>query len=91
MTFLSSRKRRKMHILWNPESGTCSHCGNGFKSVRRFTSDDHHSIFCHSCWKKAQQERREHVMDNREWRDDIAITFDCEIESYGTTQDAIWN
>jgi hypothetical protein len=30
-------------------------------------------------------------MDNREWRDDIAITFDCEIESYGTTQDAIWN
>lgn len=81
-----------MDILWQPESGKCSHCGRKSKMVRRFTYDRRHVIFCFSCWKKAQHGKHEFLVNRDEWKDDIAMAFECEInESHGTTQNNIWH
>jgi len=81
-----------MDILWQPEPGKCSHCERAYKSVRRFTTDKYHVIFCFYCWKKAQKGKQELVVNKEEWVDDTAMTFECEIsESHGTTQDVVWH
>ena len=84
--------KRQMDILWQPESGRCSHCGRKFRAVRRYTTDRYHVFFCHSCWKRAQIGKEELVVDKSEWKDDTAMTFECEFnESHGTTQDVVWH
>ena len=81
-----------MDILWQPESGRCSHCGHSFKTVRRYTTDRYHVIFCFGCWKRAQKGKRELIVSRQEWLDDTAMNFECEIVGrHGTTQDVVWH
>ena len=80
-----------MYILWQPEPGKCSHCEKRSRSVRRFTDGKSHSVFCHTCWKQAQRSKTEYVIDRNEWKDNMAVTFECEInERHGTTQSVVW-
>ncbi len=81
-----------MYILWQPETGKCSYCGRKSRAVRRFTDTKTHSIFCHTCWRQAQRNKVDYVVNKQEWKDDSAITFECEIsEKHGTTQDVVWH
>jgi hypothetical protein len=79
-----------MDILWQPESGICSHCGRRSKVVRRFTTDRYHVFFCFTCWSKAQQGKQDLIVNRSEWKDDTAMTFEVS-ENYGNTQGCAWN
>jgi predicted amidophosphoribosyltransferase len=65
-----------MDILWQPEKGVCSHCGQKFEKVRRFTSEGHHVIFCWSCWSRAQTGSMDLAVGKKEWKDDVAMKFE---------------
>jgi hypothetical protein len=58
-------------ILWQPEVGTCSHCG-GRLQIRRFTADGVHIKFCHGCWNHTQDEC---TFTPIEWVNNFAFIF----------------
>jgi hypothetical protein len=79
----------EMDILWDPERGTCTECGQIAGMVRRFTSGDRHYVFCHACWNDAVKLPLGIV----EWLEDdqIVIEYEDEPSQDGTTQRAYCN
>lgn len=77
------------NILWRPEPGICAQCGESFKEVRRFTTNNWHTVYCFACWSVDQNGC---IVSSLDWADDEAIVFIIE-ESVirGTSQESIWN
>lgn len=49
-------------------------------------------IFCRQCWNSAQEEDDGYFMSAADWKMDMAVRYECDIEdSHGTTQEAVWN
>jgi hypothetical protein len=61
-----------MDILWEPETGTCTECGEGGCTVRRYSSCGRSRTFCFPCWNGAQEP---YLMSSAEWTDDDRVTF----------------
>lgn len=85
------------HILWNPESGTCACCARQLDYVRRFTSENRHTVYCSTCWKFYLEECN---VEPTAWTRDVALNWDvdvtlelnCQGETDGATQAAAgWN
>ena len=61
-----------MDILWEPERGTCTECGDGECLVRRYSSRGRARTFCFPCWSR---EQNPYVMSSQDWSDDECVTF----------------
>jgi len=66
-----------MEILWEPEIGACTECGDGECLVRRFSARGTVRSFCFPCWDAAQCPQ---VMSSRDWKDDERVSFIIESE-----------
>ena len=85
----------EIHVLWQPEMGSCSCCARQM-NVRRFSSPDHNSTYCSSCWgfylEECNIEWSSWTQEiAQEWENDIALELQCG-DTYGASQDSIeWN
>ena len=72
-----------MDILWDPERGKCTECGQEAGMVRRYTTDQKHYVFCHNCWNTMV----ELPLGIVEWLEDDQIVIEYEESSrHGATQ-----
>lgn len=62
-----------MDILWEPEHGTCTECGDSKCLVRRYSSCGRSRTFCFACWSR---EQNPYVMSSQDWSDDECVTFE---------------
>ncbi len=62
-----------MDILWEPERGACTECGDGECLVRRYSSCGRSRTFCYPCWSR---EQNPYLMSSRDWSDDECVTFE---------------
>ncbi len=67
------RRRSNMDILWEPENGKCTECGDPDCLVRRYSSLGRSRTFCYPCWGAHQSP---YVMSSHEWADDECVTFE---------------
>jgi hypothetical protein len=61
-----------MYILWSPEHGQCSVCGQISRLVRRYTTQYWHRIFCQACWNANTDNYHVITFD---WNNDENIIF----------------
>lgn len=86
-----------IHVLWSPETGTCSQCGTKNPHIRRFTSEGSQTLFCQGCWDEFMLECnvslgtwRSDVSDNWHMPVDLSLEFDGDQD--GTSQGVrTWN
>lgn len=62
-----------MDILWEPERGDCTECGDEGCLVRRYSSCGRSRTFCYPCWGR---EQNPYVMSSQDWSDDECVTFE---------------
>ncbi len=61
-----------MDVLWQPERGDCTECGDKNCLVRKYSSMNRVRSFCFPCWDLNQDP---YVMSSQEWEDDECVTF----------------
>lgn len=62
-----------MDILWEPEVGTCTECGEKACGVRKYSSRGRVRTFCFPCWATNQEP---YVMSSLDWRDEERVIFE---------------
>ncbi len=71
-----------MHILWQPEYGTCSWCNNKIDEMRGHSKNGRYIKYCIECWNSSQDRC---ILDNEEWVEKSAYVFTYEESEYVNT------
>lgn len=84
------RRGGVMDILWRPEGGTCSWCGEEREGSRGHSDGTAYWTCCFPCWD-AQQDGC--IIGEEEWAEDTAYVFHSDDRSRpdGTAQGAFPN
>jgi len=92
--YSDDRSMEEVHVLWNPERGSCHQCGIIHENVRRFTAHGCCTMFCSQCWNGFVDDECNVVPG--QWKRDVFLSWNenvtlCLEYEDGTTSNPFWN